>query len=138
MYIRSRQKWGVGVRETQKIVGLKSSSTVSWHFEKLEKAGIIKKDDANVYFLTEKGMEFQDLRIPTMISAYFIRGRLVSKYLILLTFLILSFVYIIIIWIFSGNHNFVVINSLICLLISILLISDEWIKFRKEFKKYYR
>lgn len=85
----------VGIRDTQRALMIKSSSTVAWHFDKLVIAGIIKQLMNNRYIITEEGMKIKQIKIPIDHSIHLVNGRFVPDIIFRITFLITSLLVII-------------------------------------------
>ncbi|MHA2251004.1 MAG: hypothetical protein ACXAD7_11615 [Candidatus Kariarchaeaceae archaeon] len=138
IYMRSNDGSDVGIRDTQRILGVKSPSTVSWHFEKLEEAGFIEKLPSNRYKLTEKGRKFDNIRIPMMVSAQFIGRNLIPNFTILISFLGFSCLFTFLLWVFSRDLYVIGLGASLSLLLSFVLLLREWLHFKKEYDLHYK
>ncbi|NPD89632.1 MAG: helix-turn-helix transcriptional regulator [Asgard group archaeon] len=88
IYLRSKTKEDIGVRETQRAVSLKSPSTAVWHLDKLEEAGLIEKLPSTLYRLSQEGKQLYRFQIPIRITTHFIRGFLIPRSAFQLSFII--------------------------------------------------
>ena len=69
-----------GLREAQRKLGFKSPSSMTHHLQKLEDSGFLEKLPDNKWRITMKGLEFQDMRIPTLVSANFMYGIYIPRF----------------------------------------------------------
>ena len=88
IFLRSKAKDCVGIREAQRAIFLKSPSTVLWHFDKLEEAMLVEKLPSTRYRLTQEGKKLYRFQIPIRITAHFIRGFLIPRNAFQLSFMI--------------------------------------------------
>ena len=137
LYFRSKQDEEFGIRETQRIVGVKSPSTISWHLEKLETVGLVNKLPSNRYILSNEGKKYNEIQIPTMISAQFIKGFLVPKFTVLLFILFFAIAFTIVLWVWKVDPLIIGLYGSLCLLGTFLLILNEWIKFQINFNQFF-
>lgn len=82
----------ISVRELQRLLGLESTSSVIWHLDKMIDAGYVKKGKDNRHILTKEALNDKYLSVPIDIPIMMIRGRLLPKRLLLLSFLLSSVV----------------------------------------------
>ena len=88
IFLRSKAKDSVGVREAQRAIFLKSPSTALWHFDKLEEAMLVEKLPSTRYRLTQEGKKLYRFQIPIRITVHFIRGFLIPRNAFQLSFLL--------------------------------------------------
>lgn len=120
------KKTDVGVREVQKELNIKSTSTVSWHFTKLLDADYVTQLSNNRYELTELGNSIKTLDVVTSTSVHFYRGKFIPDNLFLLVFLVSSLIMIFIFYPLSLKFAFYL--SAITLISVTLIIGNRYIK----------
>lgn len=98
LYMKAKAPKEVSIREAQRVLEIKSTSTVSWHLTKLEEVGYAEKLPTNRYKLTSKAEKKHEIKIPVVIPAQLIKGVIIPRNLLLLSFLlvaaIISFIFI--------------------------------------------
>ncbi len=134
LYIKSKNPKEVGVREAQRALELKSSSTIAWHLEKLEEAEYVEKRANNKYVLTKEGLEKQDFKIPILIPAQTIRGLMIPRIVFLLSFLVTSVLVVLIVQFYS--HLIANYVGLASLMVAIALVIREYLELRKQIRFY--
>ncbi len=122
------------IRKIQKLVDVKSPSTVSWHLNKLVDAELLEKNESNRYVLTEFGQNLNEIQVPTTISAQIIRGRFMPQYSILLGILFFSLVFNLLMVILRVNSGAIIINSMLIGIIAFSIVFRDWYKFIKQFR----
>ena len=118
------QKSEVGIRDTQRKLEIKSSSTVAWHFEKLVIAGIMEQLPNNRYIITEEGLRIKHISVPIDNSIRLINGRFVPDIIFRVTFLISSLIVIIITSYY--NKTFALNQAIITLIVILALIFKDY------------
>ncbi len=134
LYLKAKEPNKIGVREAQKALEVKSSSTIAWHLEKLVEAEYIEHKANNKYVLTQKGLDKQDFKVPVLIPTQTIKGLMIPRIIFLLSFLIASVITVVILQFFAYIIAlYVGIGSLI---LAIILVIREYIELRKQFRFY--
>jgi len=82
----------VGVREAQRDLGIKSSSSIHWHLNKLLDAQILKKEPNNTYALTEIGKKLDRITFPVDETFLVMRGELISHGVFQVAFLVTALI----------------------------------------------
>ncbi len=122
------------VRDLLDKVDMKSTSTISWHLEKLEEIGLIEKNHANQYQISKKGMEFKDLEVPYRIPILVLRGEFVPKRFLLIGFLVTSI--LISVGFYYISHQLAFLFAFTILVVATVIIILEFLHFNQELKKY--
>lgn len=134
VYYRLNPNNNLSIRKMQKLVGVKSPSTISWHLNKLVDAGFLTKNSSNQYILTDFGKKFDNIQVPTTISAQIIRGHFIPQYSLLLAILFFSIIFNLMMLIMKANSGAIIINSMLIGIIAFSLVFRDWYKFRKQFQ----
>jgi len=82
----------LSIRDLQKILGVESTSTVIWHLEKMIDGGYVTKQQDNRHILTPEALEQGELKVPLNIPITMLKGKIIPKRLLLLSFIISSVV----------------------------------------------
>ena len=134
LYMKAKAPKEVSIREAQRVLEVKSTSTVSWHLTKLEDAGYAEKLPTNKYKLTAKAEKKQEIKIPVVIPAQLIRGVIIPRNLLLLSFLLVAAVIsFILIWI---NPLLSSILGTVFIVIALALGIFEYSFLRKQLRFY--
>ena len=78
VYVLKKAK-DVGVRETQRDLGLKSASHSQYHLQRLEQLGLIEKDKNNRYSLKEEFENLRSLKIGILTEIYMFKGWMIPS-----------------------------------------------------------
>lgn len=125
-----------GLREAQRKLGFKSPSSMTHHLQKLEDGGFLQKLPNNKWQITMKGLEFQDIRIPTLVSANFMYGIYIPRFSITLSLIGFSILSILSLIIFGVGPEIVVVYSLLTLIGSFGFVLSAWLKSRDQYNKF--
>lgn len=124
----------ISVRKLQQMIGVKSSSTISWHLKKLEEAKLLIKNSSRHFILTEFGKQFNEFQYPISKTAQIIRGQIIPKPSLLLSILFFSMMFNLIVVIIGANTGIIIINSLLIGIISFSIVVRDWNSIRKQFQ----
>ncbi len=124
----------ISVRKLQQMIGVKSSSTISWHLKKLEEAKLLIKNSSRHYILTELGKQFNEFQYSISKTAQIIRGQIIPKSSLLLSVLFFSMMFNLIVVIIGANTGIIIINSLMIGMISFSIVIRDWNLIRKQFQ----
>lgn len=69
----------VGVRETQRDLGLKSASHSQYHLRRLEQLGLLEKNKNNKYNLKEEFENLRSLKIGILTEIYMFKGWMIPS-----------------------------------------------------------
>ncbi len=134
LYMKARSPKEVSIREAQRILEIKSTSTVSWHLTKLEEAGYAEKLPTNRYKLTSKAEKKQEIKVPVVIPAQLIRGVIIPRNLLLLSFLLTAaIITFILLWI---NPLLAGILGTVFFVIALVIGIFEYSFLRKQLRFY--
>ena len=134
LYMKTRFPKDVSIRETQRVLEIKSTSTVSWHLVKLEEAGLAEKLPTNRYKLTKEAEKSQDIKIPIVVPARLIGGVIIPRSLLLISFLLAAAVIsFILLWV---NPLLSGIIGTIFLIIAVCIATIEYYYLRKQLRFY--
>ncbi|MHA2031602.1 MAG: helix-turn-helix domain-containing protein [Candidatus Kariarchaeaceae archaeon] len=136
LYFKLNEPGEFGVREMQRIIGVKSTSTVSWHFSKLTDAGLLQQLPSKTYGLTKLGASYADIHIPVNIPAQVILGRFVPKYSFLLGVLFVGFILNILLLLLGANPLYVAFAAIVVILIALITIFREWLAFQNKYEDF--
>ncbi len=134
LFLKAKEPNEIGVREAQRALELRSSSTIAWHLDKLEEAQYVEKRANNKYILTKKGIEKQGLKVPVLIPAQTIKGLMIPRNIFLLSFLLVSAIAVVI----SLFYSYLVATyaGLAGLVVGSVLVFREYLQLRKQFRFY--
>ncbi len=94
LFLHCKNKGGaVGIRETQRALGIKSASSVHWHFNKLIDMGLLEQNPDNSFVLTEKGKGMRSLQVPINFPFRVLKGRAVNASVFQLAYLLFSLLF---------------------------------------------
>ena len=134
LYLRQNDIEEIGVRELQRDLKFTSPSTASWHINKLEEAGLVSKLDSNKFILTEKGRNLSTVDLPVNMGHYFLLGRLIAPYNLLLFFHGILLVVLCYFWIIKRSLVEIAVTSSLGILISFFLILLFWFQIHTKRK----
>jgi hypothetical protein len=69
----------IGIRETQRDLGLKTASHAQYHLQRLEQLKLIGRTKNNKYFLEEKYENLRSLKVGILTEIYVFRGWLIPS-----------------------------------------------------------
>ncbi|MHA2028712.1 MAG: winged helix-turn-helix domain-containing protein [Candidatus Kariarchaeaceae archaeon] len=116
----------VQVRQAQRDLSIKSTSTVSWHLEKLMENGLVKQLSDNSYQLTSDGRELSTLQVPLRQAVYFVGNNPVTSQTFLTVFVFTS-------TLIATVLSFISLKSaLVHSLLSLFVLSGFMIHFQKK------
>ncbi len=78
VYVLKKAK-DVGVRETQRDLGLKSASHSQYHLQRLEQLGLIDKNKNNKYNLKEEYESLRSLKVGILTEIYLFKGWMIPS-----------------------------------------------------------
>ena len=84
----------IGIRETQRDLGLKTASHAQYHLQRLEQLKLIGRTKNNKYFLEEKYENLRSLKVGILTEIYVFKGWLIPSLGIFAGFLGMSAVII--------------------------------------------
>ena len=84
----------IGIRETQRDLGLKTASHAQYHLQRLEQLKLIGRTENNKYYLEEKYENLRSLKVGILTEIYVFRGWLIPSLGIFAGFLSVSAVII--------------------------------------------
>ncbi len=124
----------IGVRETQRDLGLKTASHAQYHLQRLEQLGLLGRTKNNKFYLDTQYENLRSLKLGILTEIYIFRGWLIPSLGIFSGFLVSSAVLAILF------HFY--ISELACLILSVVafLIGGGYAAFRsvqivKSFKQ---
>ena len=82
----------VGVRETQRDLGLKSASHSQYHLQRLEQLGLLEKNTNNRYNLKEEYENLRSLKIGILTEIYVFKGWVIPSLGLFSGFLVSSLI----------------------------------------------
>ena len=80
----------VNIRQAQRDLYIKRTSTLSWHLEKLAENGLMEQLPDNSYQLTTSGRELSSMQVPLQQVVYFIGNNPVTALTFLTVFVLTS------------------------------------------------
>ena len=134
LYLRQRDIEEIGVRELQRELDFLSPSTASWHINKLEEAGLALKLGSNKFTLTDKGRNLYTVDIPVNMGHYFLRGRLIAPYNLLLFFHSILLLVLCYFWIIKRSLVEIAVTSSLGIVLSFFLILIFWVQIHTKEK----
>jgi hypothetical protein len=132
IYLKTHRDKPIGVRKTQRDLGIKSPATVSWHFDKLGTHGYIVKNEDNSFSLTEKTLSLKNLSVPSFTRVQFFRGYVFPKVTFLLSFNFILLILTILAWLVERDPLVIGINGGLGLITTVGILSYEFISLKKE------
>lgn len=69
----------IGVRETQRDLGLKTASHAQYHLQRLEQLGLLGRAKNNKYYLEEKYENLRSLKLGILTEIYVFKGWLIPS-----------------------------------------------------------
>ena len=136
LFFRAHPTEEFGTRAIQKIMKIKSSSTASRYLKQLDQLGILEKTASNMYKITLKGMSYDEIAYKVLDKIQYYNGKFIPKYSFLLTFILISTIFTIVLLIIHAHLGIIVMNSILTSLVTFLLLLREWDYSRKRYYKY--
>lgn len=136
LHFKSNPDKEFGTRETQRILGMNSSSTVSLHINKLADLGLIEKSPSDRYYITQKGIEFDSINFPMMSTADYVWGKFVPRNSYLLGLLLSGIGTCLILLLLSIHIAIILAISISVLIIASVLVLKEWLYFRNKYQEF--
>lgn len=124
----------VGVRETQRDLGLKSASHSQYHLRRLEQLGLLEKNKNNKYNLKEEFENLRSLKIGILTEIYMFKGWMIPSLGLFSGFLASSLI-ITILFYFLLTPLAAVIFVSVALFMSSIYSGYRAIKIIKSFKQ---
>jgi DNA-binding HxlR family transcriptional regulator len=119
----------VNIRQAQRDLAIKSTSTVSWHLEKLAENGLMEQQPDNSYQLTPTGRELSSLQVPLQQVVYFVGNNPVTSQTFLTVFVLTSTIIATILSFISTK------SALVHSLLTLIVISGLMIHFQKKLQE---
>ncbi len=69
----------IGVRESQRDLGLKTASHAQYHLQRLEQLGLLGRTKNNKYYLDDKYENLRSLKLGILTEVYIFRGWLIPS-----------------------------------------------------------
>ena len=136
IFVKSKNKESVGVREVMRAINMRSSSTVSRHLEKLDEGGLIQKLPSNRYILTSEGSSLKNNQVPITLQANIVKRSFVTIISYQISFLIMILLTVfIVIWF---DRLYAGIIGLVGLAISLLIGFKHWRVIKKQMSVYHK
>lgn len=118
-----KQNESVGVRETQRALGLKTASHASYHLQKLVELKVVKQTPQNSYFLLPE-YKIKSIRVNVLTDYLLIRGKFWPRTVFFATYLFLSLI-IGIILIYTDSIGVLKLYSFISIIIALIITIIE-------------
>ncbi|MHA1397594.1 MAG: hypothetical protein ACTSSF_07790 [Candidatus Heimdallarchaeaceae archaeon] len=67
----------IGVRETQRNLGLKTASHAQYHLQRLEQLGLVGRNNNNKYFVQKEYENLRSLKVGILTEIYIFKGWLI-------------------------------------------------------------
>jgi hypothetical protein len=115
VYVLKKAK-DVGVRETQRDLGLKSASHSQYHLQRLEQLGLIEKNKNNRYSLKEEYENLRSLKIGILTEIYVFKGWMIPSLGLFSGFLISSLAITLLFYFFLSPLAAVIFGSTVLFL----------------------
>jgi hypothetical protein len=113
----------ISLREAQRRLGIKSSSSVHWHINKLVDAGVMKQHSNNRYSVTEIGLQLKSINIPIPSNYLIFNGNLYNSIIFNLAF-IFSALFINLILLFINTRLATIFLTFVLLAQTVILYRD--------------
>ena len=127
-----------GVRDTQRLLGMTSPSTISWHLDKLVDVGLIEKLRNNKYVLSDNGKEYNDIKIQITQSLFFFRGFFFPRLVFVISFLMFGLITTVVLLLINSGRMSIFINAFFTILVALLMILREWYQVQKQLSIYHQ
>ena len=101
----------IGVRETQRDLGLKTASHAQYHLQRLEQFGLLKQTKSNKYYLEEEYENLRSLKLGILTEIYVFKGWLIPSLGIFSGFLGTSLILIILFYFFISPLSALILGS---------------------------
>ena len=102
----------IGVRETQRDLGLKTASHAQYHLQRLEQIGLLKQSKNNKYCLEEEYENLRSLKLGILTEIYVFKGWLIPSLGIFSGFLGTSLVIVILFYFLISPLSALILGSL--------------------------
>lgn len=131
--VRGTHPKKIGAREIHRKTGIKSTSTVVWHLEKLEAAKYLVKSPDNRYILSEAGKSLSGITIPISTTFWVFKNELIPRRLVvpvMLLFLAVSSLIFV-----DSNLLFSYITLLLGSFVASFLLLLDYHKIKKQIEQ---
>ncbi|MBY9000259.1 MAG: hypothetical protein KGD64_05040 [Candidatus Heimdallarchaeota archaeon] len=125
----------IGVRETQRDLGLKTASHAQYHLQRLEQISLLDRNDNNKYSLPKEYESLRSLKIGILTEIYVFKGWIIPSLGIFAGFLGASIIISLLFFFLLSNPLISVIFSSTSLLLTAIYSSIRTIQIVKSFKK---
>ena len=136
LYLKTSDIDEFGIRQTQYDLGFKSPNSVTWHFNKLLDAGLLKKTPQNTYFLTNEAKLINEFEIPYKVTVKLAGSYLLPKFAFLLSFLISAIITALIIFIFVRDPLYLAFTGITLALINLIVIAYQFSVYHKQIQNF--
>ncbi len=134
LYAKTIYPEDFGVREAKRKLDFNSPSTVLWHLDKLVESNLIEKLPTNRYKLLQAGLDIKEIIVPVKYTAQIIRGELIPRKILLISFLATAFV-VTLIFTFI-NLQIAAILGTVLLGINVFLYTLNYLSIKRQFSYY--
>ncbi len=124
----------IGVRETQRDLGLKTASHAQYHLQRLEQIGLLKQTKNNKYYLEEEYENLRSLKLGILTEIYVFKGWLIPSLGIFSGFLGTSLIIVILFYFLISPLSALIFGS-ISLFLSCLYAGTRAIQIIRSFKQ---
>ena len=124
----------IGVRETQRDLGLKTASHAQYHLQRLEQIKLLERNDNNKYNLPEEYENLRSLKIGILTEIYVFKGWMIPSLGLFAGFLGASLVISLLFFFLLPNPFISVIFSSTSLLLALIYSGFRAIQIVKSFK----
>ncbi|MHA1552193.1 MAG: hypothetical protein ACTSUP_07065 [Candidatus Heimdallarchaeaceae archaeon] len=125
----------IGVRETQRDLGLKTASHAQYHLQRLEQIKLLERNENNKYDLPEEYKNLRSLKIGILTEIYVFKGWMIPSLGLFAGFLGASLVISLLFFFLLPNPLFSITFSSVTLLLAAIYSSFRAIQIVKSFKK---
>ncbi len=125
----------IGVRETQRDLGLKTASHAQYHLQRLEQIKLLERNENNKYNLPEEYESLRSLKIGILTEIYVFKGWMIPSLGLFAGFLGASLVISLLFFFLLPNTPISIIFSSSSLLLAAIYSSFRTIQIVKSFKK---
>jgi len=125
----------IGVRETQRDLGLKTASHAQYHLQRLEQIKLLERNENNRYNLPEEYESLRSLKIGILTEIYVFKGWIIPSLGLFAGFLGASLIISLLFFFLLPNPLFSIIFSSVSLLLAAIYSSFRTIQIVKSFKK---
>ena len=124
----------IGVRETQRDLGLKTASHAQYHLQRLEQIGLLKQTKNNKYYLEEEYENLRSLKLGILTEIYVFKGWLIPSLGVFSGFLGTSLVIVILFYFLISTLSALILGAL-SLFLSCIYAAVPAIQIVKSFKQ---